>query len=372
MANLGGSLKRPSRLSRLISIMWLVFPILAYAFVRGPAGSNKDALCFRNCKGCSRVISNSTSRRPTNNAPASSRETARRGLRRLQSVMGLLFLFSSVAGTYLLATDSSLWLLAVSHAVGLVIIVALDFILGLYNLASSRSAFLPSIAAAFLGFVLQAGDVFTAPQYNMTIPYFARYLLGLWAFDLLLGLQLAIIVVGVTGRPHAQYLARRKTRRGRELDYSRRGFMKALVGFAGLLGIGVVIGSIKLPAPASPTVPTSTQTGAAAGSVANVNSLQVGTPAYFEYPSGYPNALIKNADGSLTAVSILCTHVCCECSFDPSSKVFYCPCHGSVFDMAGRVVTGPAVDDLPVIQLRTDGSGNVFPTGVINPGPCQV
>lgn len=288
--------------------------------------------------------------------------------------MGLLLLLSSAAGIYLLATDSSLWLLAVSHAVGLVIIVIMDIILGLYNLASTRSAFVPSIAAAFLGFVLQAGDVFTAPQYNMTIPYFARYLLGLWAFDLLLGLQLAVVLVGVTGRPHARYLARRRTRRGKELDYSRRSFMKALVGFAGLLGIGVVIGSVKLPAPASSTVKTATgtQTGAAAGSVANINNLQVGAPVYFEYPSGYPNALIKNVDGSLTAVSMLCTHVCCECSFDAASKVFYCPCHGSVFDLAGRVVTGPAVDDLPVIQLRTDGSGNVFPTGVTNPGPCQV
>jgi Rieske Fe-S protein len=284
--------------------------------------------------------------------------------------MGILLLLSSASGTYLLATDSSLWLLAVSHAVGLVIIVILDGILGLYNLASSKSAYLPSIAAAFLGFVLQAGDVFTAPQYNMTIPYFARYLLGLWAFDLLLGLQLAIILVGLEGRPHARYLARRKTRRGRELEYGRRSFMKALAGFAGLLGIGVVIGSIKLPTLSSSTVQTTT--GTAAGSVANVNDLQAGTPVYFEYPSGYPNALVKNADGSLTALSMLCTHVCCQCSFDPASKVYYCPCHGSIFDMSGRVVQGPAISDLPIIELRTDSAGNVFPTGVTNPGPCQV
>jgi Rieske Fe-S protein len=339
----------------------------------GPGDSFENALCFGNCEGCSRATSSSASRQPTKIVPASSREMARRGLQRLQSVMGVLFLLSAVTGSYLLATDSSLWLLAVSHAVGLVIIVIMDVILGLYNLASSKSAYLPSIAAAFLGFALQAGDVFTAPQYDMTIPYFARYLFGLWAFDLLLGLQLAIVIVGVTGRPHARYLARRKTRRGRELDYSRRGFMKALVGFAGLLGLGVVIGSIKLPAQASPTIQTvtGTQTGALAGSVANVKNLQVGVPVYFEYPSGYPNALIKNADGTLIAVSMLCTHVCCECSFDAALKVFYCPCHGSVFDLSGKVVRGPAVDDLPVIQLRTDGSGNLFPTGVTNPGPCQ-
>lgn len=284
-----------------------------------------------------------------------------------------MLLLSSAAGTYLLATDASLWLLAVSHAIGLVMIVVLDLVLGLYSLASSKSAYLPSIAAAFLGFALQAGDVFTAPQYNMTISYFARYLFGLPAFDTLLGLQLAIVMAGVAGRPHAKYLARRKSRRGRELDYSRRSFVKAFVGFAGLVGLGAILGSIKLPAAASPTTQTtsSTRGQAAQGSVANVGNLKVGTPFYFDYPAGYPNALIKNTDGSLTAVSTLCTHVCCECSYDSASKVFYCPCHGSVFDVSGKVVRGPAVADLPTVQLKVDSSGDVFPTGVSNPGPCH-
>jgi cytochrome b6-f complex iron-sulfur subunit len=289
-------------------------------------------------------------------------------------VMGVLLLLSSAAGTYLLATDGSLWLLALSHAIGLIIIVFLDAVLGLYSMAFPRSAYLPAMAAVLLGLVLQLGDILTAPQYSMTVPYFAHYLFGLWAFDALLGLQLAILLVGVVARPHAQYLARRRTRQGREVEYSRRGFVKALVAFASLIGVGVVVGSIKLPAPASPAnqATSATQTGTVQGAVANVNSLQVGSPVYFEYPAGYPNAIIKNANGSLTAISILCTHVCCQTSFDSAQKVFYCPCHGSVFDLSGKVINGPATVDLPMIQLRVDGSGNVFPTGISNPGPCQV
>ena len=335
----------------------------------------KKSPCGGNCGDCAKAARSTTSSKSQRNvAQLSGKQSAHRGFRRFQFLTGILLVLSSGAGTYLLATDASLWLLAFSHAVGLMIIVALDLVLGLYSLSSSKSAYLPSVAAAFLGFILQLGDVFTAPQYNMTILYFAHYLFGLWAFDLILGLQLTIILVGVAGRPHARYLSRRKTRRGREFDYSRRSFMKALVGLAGLIGVGVVVGSIKLPAPASSTTPTSTntQTGAAQGSVANVNELQISSPVYFEYPAGYPNALIKNTDGSLTAVSMLCTHVCCECSFDSASKVFYCPCHGSVFDISGKVVRGPASADLPTIQLRVDGSGNVFPTGINNPGPCQV
>ena len=325
------------------------------------------------CDGCSRRMQAAV-QRSTGGEASSTKEAVRRRFKVFQRMMGLLLILSSAAGTYLLATDNSLWLLALSHAVGLIIIVVLDAVLGIYSLAFPKSAYLPAIAAALLGFVLQLGDVFTAPQYNMTIAYFARYLFGLWAFDLLLGLQLAIILVGAAARPQARYLARRRTRLGKELEYSRRGFVKALVGFASLIGLGVIVGSIKLPAPSSPAIQTTsaTQTGTAKGSVANVNSLQVGSPVYFEYPSGFPNALIKNADGSLTAVSMLCTHVCCQCSFDSAHRVFFCPCHGSAFDISGRVINGPATVDLPTIQLRIDGSGNVFPTGVSNPGPCQV
>jgi Rieske Fe-S protein len=298
---------------------------------------------------------------------------ARSGFRRLQTLMGLIFFLSSGVGVFLLATDRSLWLLAVSHAYGLIMIVIIDLILGIMSVSSAKNAYVPSIAAAVLGFVLQVGDVFTAPQYGMTMSYFAGYLFGLWAFDLLLALQLAIVVVGVAGRPYAMNLARRKSRRGRELNYTRRGFLTSLIALAGAIGLGVLVSAIKLPAPASQTSQTTTtSTTGASGVIANVNDLVVGTPVYFEYPKGYPNMLLKEADGTMTALSLLCTHVCCECSYDPSSKVIYCPCHGSVFDAIGKVVVGPASAPLPTIRLNVDSAGNITPVGISNPGPCQV
>jgi cytochrome b6-f complex iron-sulfur subunit len=208
----------------------------------------------------------------------------------------------------------------------------------------------------------------------MSISHFASYLFGLWAFDVLLVLQVAVIVLGVAGRPYAQYLARVKTRRGRELNYSRRSFARAIAAIAGLIGIGVVVGSVKLPASVSTGSQTSTttQTGVSKGAIANTNSIQVGQPVYFDYPTGSPSILMKNADGSLTALSLVCTHLCCHASYDGTSKAIRCPCHGSVFDLSGQVVSGPAVVSLPRIQLNVDGAGNVFPVGVSNPGPCHV
>ena len=303
-----------------------------------------------------------------------SRARARSSLARLQSIMGLLLLVSAGTGIFLLATDRSLWLLAVSHAVGLIIIVAVDLVLGLLGVVAAKGAYVPSIAAALLGCVLQLGDIFTAPQYGLTIQYFAGYLFGLWAFDLLLALQVAIVVIGMAGRPYAVSLARRRGRASGEFNFTRRGFVKSLAMIAGAIGVGVLVSSVKLPSNSSTTTQTTTttQSGTGSGAIANTKSLQAGVPVYFDYPAGYPNILLKSSDGSLTALSLLCTHVCCQCSYDPPSKEIYCPCHGSVFDAKGNVLQGPASSPLPTVQLRVDGAGNVFPTGISNPGPCHV
>ena len=309
-------------------------------------------------------------------------------MRRVQRFFGLAFLLSAISGAYLLATDKSVWLLAISHAVGLVVIVAIDVVLGVLNLRLRRKIYLPSLAAALLGFMLQLGDVLTAPQYNMTMQYFASYLFGLWAFDLLLVLQLAIFSVGVAGRGYARELARRqKTKRARELGYSRRGFLKAIASFAGVIGVVVTLGSVKLPPPSPPSSQSSQTTQAAqsarnsqpartpptakpSGAIANTSSLQVGSPVYFQYPKGYPNMLLKKADGTLVALSMLCTHVCCECSYEPSSSVIFCPCHGSTFDSTGNVLRGPAGSPLPTVELTIDGSGYIYPSGIKGSGPC--
>jgi cytochrome b6-f complex iron-sulfur subunit len=286
--------------------------------------------------------------------------------------MGALLILAAGCGVYLLATDNSLWLLALSHAVGLVIIVGIDLTLGLLNLTGSRRAYLPTMAAAFLAIVLQAGDVLSAPQYNQSIAHFASYLFSLWAFDLLLVVQGIVLLLGLLGRPYARYLAARRSRRGKELDYSRRGFLRSVVSFTGLVGLAVILSSIKLPVASQSQSSSTTVVGGPTGAIARVSSMTVGTPVYFEYPAGYPNMLMLASDGTLSAVSLLCTHVCCECEYVPSQSVLACPCHGSVFDTTGKVLQGPALEDLPQVTLMTDRNGYVVPIGVSSTGPCTV
>lgn len=297
-----------------------------------------------------------------------SKSEALTGLRRLQRYIGYALLASAAAGVFLLATDGSLWILAVSHAVGLVIIVILDVLIGAMNLNGSKRVYLASLAAAVLGIVLQLGDIVTAPQYNMTASYFASYLFGLPAFDILLSLQLLVVALGLVGRGNVEFLASRG-RTGRELNYSRKSFVKMMVGFAALIGFGVILGSVKIPA-ASSSASGKAQVASSSKPISNTNNMQVDAPVYFQFPSGYPNVLFKRSDGTLEAYSLLCTHVCCECSYVASSNVFYCPCHGSVFASTGKVLRGPAQTALPSVSLTVDNSGNVFPSEVTGYSPC--
>jgi glycine/D-amino acid oxidase-like deaminating enzyme/nitrite reductase/ring-hydroxylating ferredoxin subunit len=57
--------------------------------------------------------------------------------------------------------------------------------------------------------------------------------------------------------------------------------------------------------------------------------------------------------GKLHAVSPICTHLKCVVQWNNAEASWDCPCHGSRFDPDGCVLEGPAVKNLPVIELRT-------------------
>ncbi len=65
----------------------------------------------------------------------------------------------------------------------------------------------------------------------------------------------------------------------------------------------------------------------------------------------------------LTALSSYCTHRHCKLDAE-QDRTFYCPCHGSTFDPAGKVTEGPATRDLPVLATSTDARGHLMVTVV--------
>lgn len=54
----------------------------------------------------------------------------------------------------------------------------------------------------------------------------------------------------------------------------------------------------------------------------------------------------RDAEGQLQAVSLTCTHLGCHVTWNPAERSWDCPCHGSRFDVDGRVLHGPALQPL--------------------------
>jgi cytochrome b6-f complex iron-sulfur subunit len=61
--------------------------------------------------------------------------------------------------------------------------------------------------------------------------------------------------------------------------------------------------------------------------------------------------------GRLFAVSAICSHKACPLS--PKPTEYLCPCHGSRFTRAGKVVNGPAFTSLPRFGVALNPSGHV-------------
>ncbi|MBC8646636.1 MAG: FAD-dependent oxidoreductase [Thermoanaerobaculia bacterium] len=57
-------------------------------------------------------------------------------------------------------------------------------------------------------------------------------------------------------------------------------------------------------------------------------------------------AVYRDPSGALQERSAVCTHLGCIVSWNSLEKSWDCPCHGSRFDPAGRVLNGPAIDPL--------------------------
>ena len=57
-------------------------------------------------------------------------------------------------------------------------------------------------------------------------------------------------------------------------------------------------------------------------------------------------AAYRDDDGVLHERSAVCTHVKCIVGWNTAEKSWDCPCHGSRFDAYGKVMGGPAIEDL--------------------------
>ncbi len=77
----------------------------------------------------------------------------------------------------------------------------------------------------------------------------------------------------------------------------------------------------------------------------SVSQLEPGEAAVVGGPLN-PVAVHRDDEGKIHSVSAVCTHLACIVTWNTAERSWDCPCHGSRFDIDGRVVQGPATKDL--------------------------
>ncbi|MCO6449481.1 MAG: Rieske (2Fe-2S) protein [Caldilineales bacterium] len=133
-----------------------------------------------------------------------------------------------------------------------------------------------------------------------------------------------------------------------EQKTDRRGFLKLLLGFSGLVtAVGVltpVIGYLWPPKQAS-TV------GAGRVPVGSTEEFPVGQGKVVPV-DGKPVIIVNTDQGGLTAYSAVCTHLGCVVEWDDRRQFILCPCHDGRFNaINGAVISGPPPTPLPELPL---------------------
>jgi cytochrome b6-f complex iron-sulfur subunit len=79
---------------------------------------------------------------------------------------------------------------------------------------------------------------------------------------------------------------------------------------------------------------------------------------------------VTNAGGkALFALSQRCPHLGCRVPFCESSGRFECPCHGSIYDVAGEYVSGPAPRGMDRYPMSLEGGTVFVDTNTVILGP---
>ncbi len=69
-----------------------------------------------------------------------------------------------------------------------------------------------------------------------------------------------------------------------------------------------------------------------------------------------PAVLVNTPEGTLVALSAVCTHLTCTVRFDGDTGTLFCPCHNGRFDLSGNVLSGPPPRPLETYAVVVSGA----------------
>ena len=76
----------------------------------------------------------------------------------------------------------------------------------------------------------------------------------------------------------------------------------------------------------------------------------VPTGSAFRTTHGDDPLILTNDGAAIRTFVAVCTHEGCPLGWNPRQRLIRCPCHGSAFDVRGRVVEGPATRPLAALE----------------------
>jgi len=147
------------------------------------------------------------------------------------------------------------------------------------------------------------------------------------------------------------------TKLNSEKNISRRNFFKIVSGiFTGFIAV-----TLGIPMFESLVGTISKKKNKVYSKIAPINSIQSRVPVNLPFVMTVEDAFIKNtqpenvwavknSNSETTVFSPICPHLGCRYQWHENRKLFICPCHHSVFNIDGKVVSGPAprpLDTLP-------------------------
>jgi len=122
---------------------------------------------------------------------------------------------------------------------------------------------------------------------------------------------------------------------------TRRNFIKLsikfLFGVGGLIGLGGLVRFLGYQSDPGP--PSEFDLGDVAKYPVGSRTIRADIPA-----------VIYNRAGEIAAYSLTCTHL--GCTVEEDGEAFACPCHGSRFNIDGKVLKGPAQKPLRLLDVE--------------------
>jgi menaquinol-cytochrome c reductase iron-sulfur subunit len=144
-------------------------------------------------------------------------------------------------------------------------------------------------------------------------------------------------------------------------DVTRRSFMVRTI-----IGIGVFIGAaLAVPLGGFGILPALRKKEAGWSDAGTIKDLKVNGPQerrFFQMvKSGWQEEkqersiwIVKKPDNTVTAYSPNCPHLGCGYRWFDADQRFKCPCHASVFDINGKVLSGPAPRGLDTLDTKVE------------------